>query len=99
MTLLQELEIDARAARCRAKFTILSKLTGNWTDQEIQKLRTFLTPTPGIRTNPEKPRVVILSHEWSRECCRHVLKHNDFAMSIITGGDNPALPFPIPNPF
>jgi phosphoglycerate-specific signal transduction histidine kinase len=87
--------MEMRARRARAKFTVLTRSQGSWTQQEIDKLVNELMAV--IHRHPQHPTLLLIREEFDRERIEQLLGKNDFEHQVLVGFDNPALPFAVPS--
>ena len=75
------------------KITVLCREADEWTRDEGIALATKLKAV--TKRNPGYPTILILDGERNKEQIAEVIGKNDFELTVINGGDNPDLFFPL----
>ncbi len=79
------------ALREEAKFTVLTKPEGVWSNDETGKLAVGLITE--VQSHPTKLQSIILWDEHSEEKIRNILGPTEFNYKVLAGFDNEELPW------
>jgi hypothetical protein len=85
--------MGVRKMGAQAKFTILNRPNGSWSSQEVSKLTNQVEPIGIIHGHPKHPSFLVVQDEHSKNEIAAILGTKDFDHKVVTGFDNPELPF------
>ncbi len=83
--------LHVKDLRAKMKVTVLRRPGGKWVPEEIHLISTALNDS--VCDDPGHPEYLLMNGERTRRQFEEVLGKSDFEHSVVTGMDNPALPF------
>jgi len=83
--------MEARDRRAKMKLTVLEQQT-SWSNDEVSKL-VSLPPDHTVGGHPQHPGTLVILGEHTRATIEGVITDQSFSHKIVTGYDNPELPF------
>lgn len=88
--------MDMAVRRRNAKFTVLTRTQGEWSQNETSRLVGGLRPMALVSSLPAQPTKLIVTGEQTRQDLARALGHESFEAEVVVGFDNPNLPFAPP---
>lgn len=83
--------MDVKAQRAKQKVTVLFSDTERWTDSEVSRL--VAATGNSVCSDPRHPHHLLLPDAPGEGLLRNTLRNKSFELTVITGMDNPDLPW------